>query len=93
MLNLLVSQYLDFAELQAIEQQAMTMQQWIEQLDRILSADNRPLLKNAGSISHEQAMQKATREFEEYRRKEMLQYESDFDRAVSELTAKNYSNE
>ena len=41
-LNLLVSQYLDFAELQAIEQQAMTMQQWIEQLDRILSADNRP---------------------------------------------------
>jgi hypothetical protein len=87
-LNLLVSQYLDFAELQAIEQQAMTMQQWIEQLDRILSADNRPLLKNAGSISHEQAIEKATREFEEYRRKEMLQYESDFDRAVRELTDK-----
>jgi hypothetical protein len=92
-LNLLVSQYLDFAELQAIEQQAMTMQQWIEQLDRILSADNRPLLKNAGSILHKQAIEKATREFEEYRRKEMLQYESDFDRAVRELTDKNNSNE
>ena len=92
-LNLLVSQYLDFAELQAIEQQAMTMQQWIEQLDRILSADNRPILKNAGSISHKQAIEKATREFEEYRRKEMLQYESDFDRAVRELTDKNNSNE
>jgi hypothetical protein len=84
-LNLLVSQYLDFAELQAIEQQAMTMQQWIEKLDSILSVGNRPLLSNAGTISHKQAVEKATQEFEEYRRKEMLQYESDFDRAVKEL--------
>jgi hypothetical protein len=84
-LNLLVSQYLDFAELQAIEQNQMTMQQWIEQLNNILSAGNRPLLKNAGIISHEQAVEKAIKEFEEYRCKEMLQYESDFDRAVKEL--------
>jgi hypothetical protein len=84
-LNLLVSQYLDFAELQAIEQHAMTMQQWIEKLDNILSVGNRPLLNNAGTVSHKQAIEKATREFEEYRRKEMLQYESDFDRAVREL--------
>jgi hypothetical protein len=59
-LNLLVSQYLDFAELQAIEQQAMRMQQWIEKLDNILSASNRPLLKNAGTVSHKQAVEKAT---------------------------------
>jgi len=84
-LNLLVSQYLDFAELQAIEQQAMTMQQWIEKLDSILAVGNRPLLSNAGTISHKQAVEKATQEFEEYRRKEMLQYESDFDRAIKEL--------
>jgi hypothetical protein len=84
-LNLLVSQYLDFAELQAIEQNQMTMQQWVEQLDNILSVGNRPLLKNAGIVSHEQAVEKATKEFEEYRSKEMLQYESDFDRAVKEL--------
>ena len=84
-LNLLVSQYLDFAELQAIEQYPMTMQQWIEKLDSILSVGNRPLLSNAGRISHKQAVEKATQEFEEYRRKEMLQYESDFDRAVKEL--------
>ncbi|GAB6013390.1 virulence RhuM family protein [Viscerimonas tarda] len=86
-LNLLVSQYLDFAELQAIEQQPMTMRQWIEKLDNILSVGNRPLLNNAGAISREQANEKAMREFEEYRRKEMLQYESDFDRAVKELAA------
>ena len=92
-LNLLVSQYLDFAELQAIEQKQTTMKQWIEQLDTILSVGNRPLLDNAGSISHREAIEKATKEFEEYRRKEMLQYESDFDRAVKELTAKANNNE
>jgi len=85
-LNLLVSQYLDFAELQAIEQKQMTMRQWIEQLDIILRAGNRPLLDHAGEVSHEQAVEKAIHEFEEYRRKEMLQYESDFDRAIKELT-------
>jgi len=79
-LNLLVSQYLDFAELQAIEQRPMTMLQWIEKLDSILAVSNRLLLSNAGTISHKQAIEKATQEFEEYRRKEMLQYESDFDR-------------
>jgi hypothetical protein len=92
-LNLLVSQYLDFAELQAIEQKQMTMQQWIEQLDTILSVSNRPLLGNAGNISHREAIEKATKEFEEYRRKEMLQYESDFDRAVKELTIQTKNNE
>jgi hypothetical protein len=85
-LNLLVSQYLDFAELQAIEQTPMRMQQWIEQLDNILSVGNRPLLKGAGAISHEQAIEKATKQFEEYRRQEMLHYESDFDRAIKQLT-------
>ena len=55
-LNLLVSQYLDFAELQAIEEHSMTMQQWIEKLDDILSVGNRPLLSNAGTVSHKQAM-------------------------------------
>jgi hypothetical protein len=92
-LNLLVSQYLDFAELQAIEQTPMTMQQWIEQLDKTLSAANRSLLKGAGIISHAQAVEKATKEFEEYRRKEMLQYESDFDRAVKKLTKQAKDNE
>jgi hypothetical protein len=84
-LNLLVSQYLDYAELQAIEQNAMTMKQWIEQLDKILSTGNRPLLQNSGKVSHEKAIKKAEKEFEEYRKQEMLEYESDFDRAVREL--------
>ncbi|MDR0891293.1 MAG: virulence RhuM family protein [Mediterranea sp.] len=84
-LNLLVSQYLDYAELQAIEQKPMTMQQWIAKLDEILSVGNRPLLLDSGTVSHQAAIDKATEEFETYRRQEMLQYESDFDRAVKEL--------
>jgi hypothetical protein len=40
-------------------------------------------------ISHKQAIEKATQEFEVYRRKEMLQYESDFDRAIKELKAQS----
>ena len=92
-LNLLVSQYLDFAELQALEQIQMSMCQCIEQLDNILSVGNRPLLNNAGTISHKQAMEKATQEFEVYRRKEMLQYESDFDRAIKELKVQDNHNE
>ena len=91
-LNLLVSQYLDFAELQAIEQQSMTMQQWVEKLDNILSASNRPLLGSTGTVSHKQAIEKATHEFEVYRQKEMLQYESDFDRAIKELKAQTNSD-
>jgi hypothetical protein len=92
-LNLLVSQYLDFAELQALEQRPMTMAQWIEKLDSVLSMGDRPLLSGAGTVSHEQAVEKATREFEEYRRRELLQYESDFDRAIKELkTQENSEN-
>jgi hypothetical protein len=85
-LNLLVSQFLDYAELQAIEQQTMTMQAWIKKLDEVLSTSNRQLLDGAGSISHEQAVMKATNELERYRRRELLLYESDFDRAIRELT-------
>ncbi|MDR1881428.1 MAG: virulence RhuM family protein [Prevotella sp.] len=91
-LNLLVSQYLDFAELQAIEEHSMTMQQWIEKLDKILTVGNRPLLSNAGTISHKQAIEKATQKFKEYRRKEMLQYESDFDKAIKELKSQADDN-
>lgn len=85
-LNLLVSQFLDFAELQALEQRAMTMQDWVEELDRQLSGNRRALLSGKGQISHRQAIEKAEKEFDLYRAKEMEQLESDFDRAVKELT-------
>lgn len=84
-LNLIVSQYLDFAELQATRQKAMTMQQWIDKLDEFLKISDSSVLVGAGKIKHEQAMTKAKREFKKYRDEEMCQLESDFDKATKEL--------
>ncbi len=84
-LNLLVSQYLDYAELQALEENAMTMQDWINTLDRILANNGRALLTGKGSVSHQQAVKKAEYEFEIYRAREMKELESDFDRAIKQI--------
>jgi len=90
-LNLLVSQFLDFAEFQALEQQAMTMANWAEALDNQIIALRRNVLEGNGTISHEQAMEKAEREFHIYRDREMRQLESDFDKAIKQLNL--FSNE
>jgi len=84
-LNLLVSQFLDFAEFQALEQNPMTMKDWIEALDKQIAMLNRAVLHDAGKISHVQAVKKAEKEFEIYRAREMKQLESDFDRAVKQV--------
>jgi len=84
-LNLLVSQFLDFAELQALEQIPMSMQNWIDALDNQIISNRRKLLEGKGRISHKQAVEKAEKEFEIYRAREMRQLESDFDRAVKLL--------
>ena len=85
-LNLLVSQFFDYAELQAMEQHPMTMQEWIDELDRVLSNNRRPLLEGSGSISHQQAQEKAEHEYTIYRQREMNQLESDYDRAIRQLS-------
>ena len=88
-LNLLVSQFLDFAEFQALEQQAMTMKDWINELDNQIIQNKRKLLEGKGKISHQEAMEKAEKEFEIYRDREMKQLESDFDKMVKMLKNKN----
>lgn len=84
-LNLLVERFLDYAELQALERKPMTMQDWVEELDRELAHNRREVLQGKDSISHKRALEKARREFEEYRAREMRELESDFDRAVKQL--------
>jgi len=88
-LNLLVSQFLDFAELQALEERVMTMAEWASELDRHLAGNRRELLAGKGKISHAEAIKKAEREFEIFRAREMRQLESDFDRTVKALTQKD----
>ena len=92
-LNLLVSQFFDYAELQAMEQHPMTMQEWIDELDRVLSNNRRPLLEGSGSISHQQAQEKAEHEYTIYRQREMNQLESDYDRAIRQLSLFSSSTE
>lgn len=87
-LNLLVSQYLDFAEFQALEQTPMSMADWIAALDNQIMGLKRKVLQSNGKISHQQAMEKAEKEFELYRAREMKQLESDFDRMVKLLGTK-----
>jgi len=87
-LNLLVSQFLDFAEFQALEQNPMKMSDWVAALDNQIISLRRKLLQGKGSISHKEAMDKAVREFEIYRKREMDALESDFDRMVKNLPKK-----
>jgi hypothetical protein len=67
-LNLIVSAYLDFAELQARSRRPMYMADWIGKLDDFLRLSERDILTHAGKISHEQAVEKAEIEFAKYRR-------------------------
>lgn len=85
-LNLLVSQFLDFAEFQALEQKPMQMKDWIAALDNQIISLQRKLLAGKGKISHKQAIEKAEKEFEIYRVREMQQMESDFDKVVKQLS-------
>lgn len=84
-LNLLVEQYLGYAELQAMREIPMKMQDWKDELDRELKHLNFKILEGKGKISHEQAIKKADAEYDKYRKKELENYESDFDRAIEEL--------
>ena len=65
-LNNLVSGYFDFAEINAIEHRPMYMNDYIEKLDNILSSGNMLLLTGSGTISHEQAIEKARAEYKKF---------------------------
>lgn len=88
-LNLLVSQFLDYAELQALEQRSMKMVDWVEELDNQILLNRRKLLEGNGKISHEDAIEKAEKEFEIYREREMKELQSDFDLMMKSLPNSN----
>ena len=78
-LELIVSGYLDFAEMQANRNIPMTMEDWAKHLDRILMATEHEILTNAGKISMEVAKTHAETEWEKYRVVQDQIYRSDFD--------------
>ena len=91
-LNLLTSQFLDYAEFQALEQNPMTMADWIAALDDQILRLRKNILEGNGAVSHQEAIEKAEHEFEIYREREMRLLESDFDKAVKRLKNLNDEN-
>ena len=87
-LNLIVSLYLDFGELQAKSRKLMTMRDWITKLDAFLRLSEREILTHAGKVSHDKALEKAEREYAKYRAIEDAQpsaVEKDFEAAVEKV--------
>jgi hypothetical protein len=88
-LNLIVSAYLDFAELQARSKRPMHMTDWIAKLDDFIRLSDREILPHAGRISHQQAEEHAHAQYEQYeqQRRERAELDtSDFDEAARRLT-------
>lgn len=74
----LVSGYLDFAERQAEREQPMTMNDWAEYLDRILTMSGEQLLQGSGSVSHTKAMEYVTKEYRKYKQRTISDVEHDY---------------
>ena len=87
-LNNLVSGYFDFAEIQAMKRKPMYMADYIKQLDNILSATGEQVLQNAGRVSHQEAIEKATTEFKKYQVKTLSAVEEDYLRTLRSLEKK-----
>lgn len=81
----LVSGYLDFAERQAEREQAMTMNDWANYLDRILTMTGEQLLQDGGSVSHDDAMEHATTEYRKYKQRTISDAEHDYLNAIKRL--------
>ena len=81
----IVTAVLEFAESRAKRHIPMTMEDWAKRIDAYLSSDERPLLDNAGSVSHEEAVLHAETEFEKYRIVQDRLFQSDFDKFLCAL--------
>lgn len=81
----LVSGYLDFAERQAEKELPMTMNDWANYLDRILTMSGEQLLQDAGKVSHSEAMEHATSEYRKYKQRTTSDVEHDYLNAIKRL--------
>ena len=87
-LNQLVSGYLDFAERQAEKEVTMTMKDWIEHVDRILTATGENLLDGNGEISHKQMTNKVEKEYKKYQANTLSKVERDYLEEIKNIEAK-----
>lgn len=87
-LNNLVSGYFDFAEIQAMKRRPMYMDDYVRQLDTILSSTGEALLNGPGSVSHQQAMDKAREEYRKFQVRELSPVERAYLDTIKVLNAK-----
>lgn len=85
----LVSGYLDFAERQAEKELPMTMNDWANYLDRILTMSGEQLLQDTGKVSHSEAMEHATNEYRKYKQRTISDVEHDYLDAIKRLGRKD----
>ena len=84
LLNRMVSAYLDVAEINALNMHAMTMKEWVNELNGFLTMTHKDILEGAGTISHEKALAKAHEEYDKYMRDHLTQAEKDYLEIMSE---------
>ena len=85
----LVSGYLDFAERQAEKELPMTMDDWANYLDRILTSTGEQLLLDGGRVSHQEAMDHATTEYRKYKQRTLSDVEQDYLNAIKTISDKS----
>jgi hypothetical protein len=84
-LNLLVGAFLDLAEFQARRSQLMNMNDWLDRTNKFLDSNSLEVLSSAGTISHEQALVKAHKEYEQFRIEQDKKYISDLDKELKKI--------
>lgn len=85
-LNNLVSGYFDLAEINAIEHKPMYMDDYVKQLDSVLSSGNRKLLTGSGSVSHKHALEKAKSEYRKYQEITLTPVEKAYLESIKEVS-------
>ncbi|OPZ33655.1 MAG: hypothetical protein BWY97_00409 [Tenericutes bacterium ADurb.BinA124] len=89
----MVSGYFDFAEINAIRKKPIYMKDHIKYLDSILSTAGEEILANAGTISHEQAIEKARDEYKKYQVKTLTKVEKEYLKTIKTIDNKVKNND
>ena len=84
LLNQMVSAYLDVAEINALNGHPMTMKDWAVELDAFLTMTKKDILKNAGKVSHKDALDKAHKEYDKYMKSHLTKAEKDYLKIVGD---------
>ncbi len=88
LLNRIVNQYLEFAEMQALNRKPMYMKDWVKKLDGFLTLNEKEILLDAGNISAEMAKQHVQREYEKFKKMVETTTPDEWDKAINRLTIK-----